>query len=69
MPNKTVQGYLGIQDELGNLYDYRPVNIQLEGFGLPPEVENNLLPLGIIAVGAIAGLAIVGARRRTKKSS
>ena len=69
MPTKHVQGYLGIQDELGNLYDYRPITIQLEGYGLPPEVENNLLPLGIIAVGAIAGLAVIGVRRRKKKSS
>ena len=69
MPTKHVQGYLGIEDELDNLDDYRPVTIQLEGYSLPPKVENNLLPISMIAVGVVGGLAIIGARWHKKKAS
>ena len=69
MSNKSVVGYIGIQDELGNLYDMRPINIQLAGGALPPEIGNNLIPIGILAVGAIAGVAIAARKRREKKST
>ena len=38
MPNKSVQGYISIQDELGNLYDYRPIKIQLIGGSVFPDI-------------------------------
>lgn len=51
---------------MGNQYDIRSINITLEG--APGFDTSTLLPIGIIAVGVIAGIAIVGAGGKKKTS-
>lgn len=64
MPNQSVEGYIAVQDELGNLYDMRPIDIALEG-----EALRTMLPIAVIGGLIVVGLVAIGTGLKRKNKA